>query len=168
MGGRRQEDRISSLERFVGRHTWKVFTALSVLIALFGLGDVIVGGATFVNGESALFQSMSGTSWPEFTAADPGAAHLVDYLVRAGGLHLLIVGLLSLAICLTALRRRKRWAWFAMTIWVVWLAAVPAMVLALRLDQQGPLPVPVISGTILLLVTVATLVLSFRFYGQTT
>src|SRR5687767_7412723 len=107
--------------RFMERHGWKVFVALSAVVTLFGIIDVLEGGGTFRSGEAVLFRSLTGTTWEELQAADPGAARLMDQQVRSGGTALAVLGLLSLAVSATALRRGDRWAWFAMWIWPLWV-----------------------------------------------
>lgn len=106
--------------KFFERHAWKVFAVLSGIFILFGVGDFIQGGDAYRDGEAVLFKGLTGTTWDELRAADPGAARLIDSQVRSGGLQLLSVGLLSLSICLTALRRGERWAWYAVWVWPLW------------------------------------------------
>ncbi len=149
---------------FFERHAWKVFTGLSLLVVLFGLGDLVGGGLTFETGEAVAFNSLTGTTWSDLRADDPGAANLVDYMVRSGGVQLLVVGLFSLGICLTGLRRGERWAWLAMWAWPLWVGlTVPLLLAAARTPGAG-VPVPVISGSIIFVISVATLGLSYRRY----
>ena len=54
------------------RNGWTIFTGISLVIALFGLGDVIGGGSTFASGEVVLFNRMTGTTWDALRAAQPG------------------------------------------------------------------------------------------------
>lgn len=148
----------------VGRFVWVVFATLSVIVILFGVGDLLQGGETFRSGEAVLFQSLTGTTWDELRANDPGAARVIDQQVRGTGTILLVLGLLSLAVTLTALRRGERWAWFAMWIWPLWLVQIYLVFWLVQPDLSGGIPVPLVSGTIILVLTVATLVLSSRHY----
>lgn len=134
------------------------------MVALFGLGDIGSGGASFQSGEAVLFNSMTGTTWDELRAADPGAAKLIDYLWRAEGAALAVAGLLTLTISLTALRRGDRWAWYAMWILPLWIALVYLVFWISQPDLRSGIPVPLISGTVFLGVTVATLILSLGRY----
>ncbi|HEV8597624.1 MAG TPA: hypothetical protein VGR23_07880, partial [Candidatus Dormibacteraeota bacterium] len=68
-------------DTFFERHAWKVFTGLSLIVVLFGVGDVISGGLTFQTGEDVLFYSLSSTTWGELNATAPGPANLIDYQV---------------------------------------------------------------------------------------
>jgi hypothetical protein len=150
--------------RFFARHGWKVFAVLGAIVVLFGVGDIAGGGASFQGGEAVLFNSMTGTTWDELRAADPGAAKLIDYLWRAEGAALVVVGLLTLAISLTALRRGDRWAWAAMWVFPLWIALVYLVFWISQPDLRSGIPVPLISGAVFLVITVVTLVLSYGRY----
>jgi hypothetical protein len=150
--------------RFFEHNAWKIFAALSVILIVFGIGDVAAGGATYAAGEAVLFNSLTGTTWDELRVADPGAAKLIDSQVRSGGALLLVVGSLSLAVCVTALRRGEPWAWRTMWIWPLWFVLFYVLIWIAQPDPQSGTPVPVISGTIFLAISVVTLVLSFRRY----
>jgi uncharacterized membrane protein YeiB len=146
------------------RHAWKVFAALGAIVVLFGVGDIASGGASFQSGEAVLFNSMTGTTWDELRAANPGAAKLIDYLWRAEGAALVVVGLLTLGISLTALRRGDRWAWVAMWVFPLWIALVYLVFWISQPDLRSGIPVPLISGAVFLVITLATLVVSYGRY----
>lgn len=149
-------------EPFFARYSWIVFLGLSIIIALFGLGDILTGGATFESGEAPTLQGISGMTWQELGSASPNAATMLDYLVRAGGAHLLVFGLLSMIVAVTAFRRGDRWAWYAMWLWPLWLVLV-IVVLLTAYKQSGPgFPPPLVSGSIFIVLTVLTLLLSYR------
>ncbi|MCC7163821.1 MAG: hypothetical protein IT331_15100 [Anaerolineae bacterium] len=149
-------------ETFFERYSWIVFLALGLIIALFGLGDILTGGATFESGEAPTLQGISGMTWQQLSSTSPNAASMIDYLVRAGGLHLFILGLLSMSVAATAFRRGERWAWFAMWLWPLWLGMVVLLLLSVY-KQAGPgVPPPLVSGSIFLVITVSALGLSFR------
>ena len=100
-----------------------VFSIFGVIIVLFGVGDMSDGGATFGAGEHVLFQGITGLTWDQAVTTSPQAVRMIDHMVRQGGLQLAIVGALTLVIVLTGFRGGERWAWYAMWLWVVWLAA---------------------------------------------
>lgn len=149
------------------RNGWTIFTGISVVTALFGLGDIISGGSTFAMGEGVLFNRLTGTTWDALQAADPGAAKLIDYQVRAGGAALLILGTFSLTICVTALRRRERWAWYAMWVWPLGVALIVAVLWGATQGPGDGIPVPIISGSITIAISLATLALSAPKYLRT-
>jgi hypothetical protein len=146
------------------RNASTVFTGIGVVVVLFGLGDIINGGSTFELGEAVLFNRLTGTTWDELQAADPGAANLIDYQVRVGGAGLLISGILTLAICLTAFRRGERWAWHAMWVWPLGIGAIVVLLASAMREPGTEIPVPIISGAITIVISVVTLALSARRY----
>jgi len=151
-------------ETWFERNAWKVFAGISLVAAVFGAGDIFSGGSTFELGEAVMFNRLTGTTWDDLQAAYPGAANMIDYQVRGGGAYILMLGVLSLAICVTALRRRERWAWYAMWVWPLGVAFIVAL---LASAVQGPgsgTPIPIISGSITILISVTTLALSGRPY----
>lgn len=149
-------------ETFFERYSWIVFLALGLIIALFGLGDILSGGATFEGGEAPTLQGISGMTWQQLSSTSPGAATMIDYLVRAGGVHLFILGLLSMFVAATAFRRGERWAWYAMWLWPLWLGMVILLLLSVYKPAGPGIPPPLVSGTIFIIITVAMLGLSFR------
>lgn len=150
--------------RFFERNAWKVFAALSAVIILFGFGDLTQGGETFRSGEAVMFRSLTGIGWAELLGTDPGASRMIDQQVRSGGVALLVAGLFSLAICLTALRRGERWAWYSMWIWPVWIGLVYVVFWISHPNLGEGIPVPLVSGTVVLVIVVVTLALSYRRY----
>jgi hypothetical protein len=65
-------------ETWFERNGWTIFTGISLVTALFGLGDIVAGGSTFGFGETVMFNRLTGTTWDALQAADPGAANLID------------------------------------------------------------------------------------------
>lgn len=150
----------------IERHAWAVFATLSVILVVFGLGDIAQGGDTYRSGEAVLFQAMTGMNWDQLVASDPAAARLLDSNVRGLGAVLLVFGLLSLAASVIPLRRGERWAWGAMWVWPLWLILIYPLYFIAKPDLTVGIPVPLISGTIFLVITVTTLVLSYRRYAR--
>ena len=151
-------------ETWFERNAWKVFTGVSLVSAVFGLGDMLIGGSTFGSGEVVLFSRLTGTTWGGLQAAHQGAANLIDYQVRGGGAQLLMLGVLSLAICVTALRRGERWAWYAMWVWPLGVGLIVALLWGAVHGRGTGIPIPIISGSITVVISVTTLALSGRKY----
>ena len=151
-------------ETFFERHGWIVFFALGLIITLFGQGAIMTGGATFVGGEAPTLQGISGMTWQQLNSASPNAASMIDYLVRAGGVNLFLLGLLSMVVAATAFRRGERWAWFAMWLLPLWLAMIVLLLLSMYKPGGPGAPPPLVSGAIFFVITVVTLGLSFRKY----
>lgn len=151
-------------ERYFARHAWKVLLGISIIIAFFGVLDMVGGASDLQNGERVLMQSLTGMSWSELQEASPAAAHLVDWKFRSGGASLFVMAVLSMAVCLTGFRRRERWAWYTQWSMPVWIAlTVLTTLMAVTYPEYGT-PVPVISGSILFVLWVATLGLSYRTF----
>jgi hypothetical protein len=148
----------------IGRHAWKVLLAISAILGLFSLGDMFGGAANLQRGETVLMHNLTGMSWDELRAADPGAANLVNWQFRVAGAALFTIAILSAAICLTGFRRRQRWAWY--TLWVLpfWLMFTAVSILAARAYPVEGAPAPVISGSIFTALWAGTLALSYRSY----
>jgi hypothetical protein len=51
-----------------------------------------------------------------------------------------------------------------MSIWALWIVLIYPLFWIAQPDLSGGIPVPLVSGTIFLVITVVTLVLSFRRY----
>lgn len=149
---------------FFERYGWIVFLALGLIIALFGLGDIMMGGATFDGGEAPTVQGISGMTWQQLNSVSPNAASMIDYLVRAGGINLFLLGLVSAVVAATAFRRGERWAWFAMWLLPLWLGMIVLLLLSVYKPAGPGLPPPLVSGSIFFVVMVLTLALSFRKY----
>jgi len=150
-------------ETWFERNGWTIFTGISLVTVLFGLGDMVSGGSTFAFGETVMFNRLTGTTWDALQAADPGAGNLIDYQVRASGAWLLLLGIFSLAISMTALRRGERWAWYAMWVWPLGVALVVAVLWSATRPGEG-IPIPIISGSITIVISLLTLGLSARRY----
>jgi hypothetical protein len=150
---------------FLERHDWKIWAGLGVLYAVYGLVDVLLGGRTFAWPEEVLFYGATGMTWDQLQATDPLGARFIDSQARSGGTVMVVVGLLSVAIAVFGLRQGQRWAWWTMWIWPLWLMSVVLMGFAPDRMPGAGVPLPVIAAIIFLVVTVATLTLTYRKYN---
>jgi carbon starvation protein CstA len=149
-------------ETFFERHVWKILMGVSLIIGFFGVSDMVGGASDLQNGETVLIHSITGMSWNELQAASPKVANLIDVKFRMDGATLATIALLSMAVCLTGFRRRERWAWY--TLWAIPLWMMLTVVFILMVDKQpgSGTPVPIISGSILTVIWVSMLGLSYR------
>jgi len=89
-----------------------------------------------------------------FGATDlPGAA---SSTARENALNELFIGGLSAAVAVMGLRRRERWAWYAMALWPLWIVA--QSVGAATAGKTAEM----MSGIFLLVLAFAALALSYR------
>lgn len=150
-------------ETFFEHHSWKVFLVISVILGLFGIGDIMQG----MSADPAIANSITGIVWEELQRSSPEIANLIDLQVRSGGAQLVTLSLLSIAICLTGYRRGEQWSWYA--FWAYPLFMVLAFFIFVTADRQPdfPPPPPMISAPVFFIVSVLVLLLSYRkFFPQ--
>ncbi|MEZ4669421.1 MAG: hypothetical protein R3E39_16060 [Anaerolineae bacterium] len=100
-------------ESFFERHSWKALLVMSIIMLIFGAGDIIQG----VSADPAIAKSMTGIEWDTLQRSNPAIAYFIDVQVRLGGTQLTILAVLSIVICLVGYRRGSRWAWYALWTW---------------------------------------------------
>jgi hypothetical protein len=140
------------------RRAWWYLVAVSVLIALFGVGDII-GGITV---DPGITTGLSGLTLAELQAESSAGYRLYDFASRAQGLVLVIVGLLVTVILVIPYRAGVRWAWCAMWALPVWAFGVLGLYLAFGVHPRQPPPPPMVSGPLLGSIAVAVLLLDWR------
>ena len=149
-------------ESFFARHAWKVLLGVSLVVGVFGVGDMLGGATDLQNGETIMMHSLTDMSWNELQTASPNAANLIDMKFRTDGASLATLALLSIAVCLTGFRRRQRWAWYTLCALPAWLALNVLFVFnAVKHPGYGT-PIPVISGSIFFVLCTTFLALSHR------
>jgi hypothetical protein len=159
---RGRERRLNIVERY----DWVVWVVLSVFGVMLGVSDMLTGGPTFASGEAVLFEGITGMTWDELQAAEPGAARFIDYQVRSTGGWIVFSGLLTIAIAVLGLRRGQRWAW--LTMWLLGPLSLVLSLIVLSSTQRDPgagVPVPLTGQVIFLIITVGLLLLTYRKYN---
>ena len=147
---------------FFERHAWKILVGVILLIGFFGISDMVGGAADLQNGETILMHSLTGKSWADLRTEDPEAAHLIEWKFRTDGASLLTIALLDLAICLAGFRRGERWAWVALWTPSIWMLLTVFITLNSIQHPGFGIPVPIISGSILLVIQTLCLAMTFR------
>jgi hypothetical protein len=151
----------------VERYDWMVWAVLGLIGVMFGVSDMLTGGRTFAGGEAVLFEGITGMTWDELEAAEPGAARFIDYQARLAGASILFGALATIAIAVFGLRRGQRWAWLTM-----WLLGPLSLVLSLffllstEMVPGAGVPGPLIGLSIFLIIAVALLSLTYRKYNS--
>jgi hypothetical protein len=133
---------------------------------MFGPADMLLGGSTLASGETVLFEGITGMTWDELQATEPGAARFIDYQLRLNGSSIFWASLLTLAIAVLGLRRGQRWAW--LTMWLVGPLSGVLSVIVLLSAENVPgagVPAPLITQMIFLIITVGLLLLTYRKYN---
>jgi hypothetical protein len=145
-------------EDFFVRHSWKVLLAVSIIFGLFGIGDIFLG----MNADPAIAESLTGVEWEALQASSPEIAHLIDMQVRSGGIHLLVLSILTIVVCLVGFRRGQGWAWYTLWALPLWTALVFVVTLTAERQPDFPPPPPMLSAPIFFVVTVLALVITYR------
>ena len=149
-------------ETFFERHAWKVLLFFGFFMSLIGLPDILVGGSFYQEIEGTSLGAITGMSWKQLEATSPNAAAMIDYKVRLGGIQFLFLGLFSMVIALTGFRRGERWAWYILWLYPLFLGLHSLIILSAYNYPQAGIPVPLVSGPIVLVITALTLALSYR------
>ena len=149
------------MERIRQRAWWPLL-ALTVLVGLFGLGDVLIGPPF----DPGIAQGLTGLTHAELEAESAAGYRLLDFYTRGGGLDLMAMGVVLTLILLIPYRQGQRWAWWAMWLLPAWIAAGFALNLAYGVAPGEPPPPPMISGPILGAIAAAALLADRRRFSQ--
>jgi hypothetical protein len=152
----------SKTETFFERHAWKVLLFFAVWMALIGVPDILVGGSFYQEAEGTSLGAITGMTWEQLEAASPNATAMIDFKMRLGGVQFLFLGLFSMAIVLTGFRRGERWAWYTMWLDPLFLGLHSLVILSAYKYPEAGIPVPLVSGPVVLVITALTLALSYR------
>ncbi len=102
--------------RSLQRHSWWGLLAMSVIVGLFGVGDLPIG----FEWDPGIPVGLTGMTPSEIRAESGPAYRLLDHGVRAGGVNLIVIGTLLTAVLVFAFRRDQISAWYAMWTLPVW------------------------------------------------
>jgi hypothetical protein len=145
------------------RHAWWGLVAIAALLLVFGVLDVAVG----VDADPAIPLALSGMTVDELRAESAIGLELFDFMTRANGWSLVLLGGLLLTILLVPFRRGERWAWWTMWAIPAWSAGVALFYVVAGVQPDVPPPPPMISGPIIAVLSAAILALSApRFFER--
>jgi hypothetical protein len=134
---------------------WWGLAAMTVMLVLFGLTDILAG----LRADPGITVALTGLTPDELEARSPEGFRLADYMARSAGLVLLGFGVVMTAIVAIPYRRREHWAWLVAWTLPVWAALVPVGYLAIGLAPNVPPPPPMISGPIIAVLAAAILLI---------
>jgi len=132
-----------------------------LLEILFGWSDMARG----IENDPAITISATGRTPAEIKARDPLIYHAMDQQQKAIGQGLLMAGVLLSIVSLSAFRRGARWAWF--TFWLIPVITSFTAVSSFNYRQPDQsLAPPFYSGSLVTVLTIVWLVLSYRKYSK--
>jgi hypothetical protein len=145
------------------RRAWWALVFLTVLLALFGIGDVLIGPAF----DPGIALGLTGLTHAELQAESAAGYLLLDFYTRAGGAHLFVMGAALTMIVLVPYRAGHTWAWWTLWLFPAWTAVALAVNLAFGVAPGQTPPPPMISGPILGAIAVLALLIDApRFFGS--
>ncbi|MBM7789309.1 hypothetical protein [Tenggerimyces flavus] len=143
---------------FLERRGWIVLAVLAGVLVMFGAWDVPRG----LEADPAISYGLTGKTLVQLRAESADAYEVADVTVRWGGISILTLALLLLAIIVTAYRDGQRWAWWTLWLLPLWSASVAAMGFVVDLAPGTAPPPPMVSGPIFFAIAAAILLGSAR------
>lgn len=137
------------------RRGWWLLVAMSVLLVLFGIGDVLIGPPF----DPGIALGLTGLSHQELQAESAAGYRLLDFYTRIGGVTLTALGVALSLILLIPYRAGERWAWRAAWLFPAWTVGAFALNAAFGVAPGEAPPPPMISGPILGAIAAVVLVL---------
>jgi hypothetical protein len=145
----------------VRRRLWWALPALSIVVVVFGVSDLLVGIAS----DPSVTVAIIGLTPNELGTANAPGYRLADFLVRTRGLEVAAFGLLLTIVLLVPYRAAQRWAWYAAFILPAWAVAVSLTVLAFGMAPGQPPPPALVSGPIFAVLSAVVLVVDRRRFA---
>jgi hypothetical protein len=147
----------------VRRRLWWVLPALSIMVVVFGVSDLLVG----ITSDPSVTVAIIGLTPSELETASAPGYRMADFLVRTRGLEVAAFGLLLTIVLLVPYRAAQRWAWYAAFILPAWAVAVSLTFLAFGMAPGQPPPPVVASGPVFVVVSAAVLFVDRRRFRET-
>lgn len=141
---------------------WWVLVAISVLIGLFGVTDVLIGASA----DPGIPQGLTGKTPAELEAESASAYRMFDFTVRSQGLLLVTVSLVLTAILVVPYRAGERWAWNVAWVLPAWAVVAAALFVVVGLAAGQSPPPPLVSGPIITFVSVMVLLWDRRRFAR--
>jgi hypothetical protein len=149
----------------VRRRLWWVLPALSIMVVVFGVSDLLVG----ITSDPSVTVAIIGLTPSELETSSAGGYRLADFLVRTRGLEVAAFSLLLTIVLLVPYRGAQRWAWYAALILPAWAIAVSLTFLAFGMAPGQSPPPAMVSGPFFAVLSAVVLVVDRgRFREATT
>ena len=151
----------NQLKNPIPGYAWITILIVSVLSLMIGIGDYFLAG----NGDPALTESMTGTSWEEMKIVSPNIVNLTNLLARILGAWLTGLSILGIGVSAVPYRRGERWAWYI--LWALplsFLLVFIAVLTANRVPGSSPPPALYSAPGLFVLSTLALLLPVRKFF----
>lgn len=122
LGGMAERTIAVRTEKTYEKYAWILLFALGMVALAFGIYYFVVG----IQPDAQLVKSITGTTWNELVASEPGATAFIMFTVRVLGLTLIGFGVFAMAVASVPFRRGERWAWYVSLYIPVYLTAIAA------------------------------------------
>jgi hypothetical protein len=147
----------------IRRRLWWVLPALSIVLVVFGVSDVLIG----ITSDPGITVAIVGLTPAGLETASADGYRLADFMVRTQGLAIAAFGSLLTTVLLVPYRAGQRWSWYAAFMLPAWAILVPLTYLAFGLAPGASPSPPMLSGPIFALVSVLVLLADRgRFAGS--
>ena len=133
---------------------WWLLPALSVVLVIFGVSDVLIG----ITSDPGITVAIIGLTPTELETVTTEGYRLADFMVRTQGLALAAFGLVLSAVLLVPYRAAQRWAWYAAFILPAFAILAPLTYLVFGLAPGAQPSPPMISGPVFAAISVLLLV----------
>lgn len=142
---------------------WWVLPALSILVTVFGVSDLLAG----ITSDPSVAVAIIGLTPGELETASVPGYRLADFMVRTRGLEVAAFGLLLTIVLLVPYRAAQPWTWYAAFILPAWAMTVSLTFLAFGLAPGQPPPPAMLSGPLFAAISVLVLLADRRrFVGR--
>lgn len=141
---------------------WWILPALSVVMVIFGVSDVLIG----ITSDPGITVAIIRLTPTELGTVTADGYRLADFMVRTQGLALAAFGLLLTVVLLVPYRAAQRWAWYAALILPAWAITVPLTYLVFGLAPGAQPAPPMISGPIFAAISGLLLVADRRRFAE--
>ena len=146
----------------IRRRAWWALLVITVMLGMFGLGDVIIGPSF----DPGIALGLTGLTHAELEAESAAGYLLLDFYTRAGGAQLLALSVPLTAILLIPYRDGRTWAWGVLWVIPAWTVGVFAMNAVFGVAPGQTPPPPMLSAPIIGAIAVLALVVDMPRFRE--
>jgi hypothetical protein len=113
------------------KYAWIILVIVAVFLAA-GSAFIILGGS-----DPGEFQASTGIEWTALATSSPEVADYITRLLRLVGVVFFGLNLLVAVIAYASFRKGERWAWFALWVYPLVLAAIAGIMFLANATPLG-------------------------------